>query len=34
MAHLIHATKREFEKIGRLCTATEFAPYQTHLQDF
>ena len=28
MAHLIRATRREYEKIGRLCTENEFAPYQ------
>ena len=25
--HLIKATKREYQKIGRLCTETDFAPY-------
>lgn len=28
MSHLIRATRREYEKIGRLCTENEFAPYQ------
>ena len=28
MEHLIHATRREYEKIGRLCTDQDFAPYQ------
>ncbi|MBI5565413.1 MAG: ATP-binding protein, partial [Chloroflexi bacterium] len=27
MAHLIQATRREFQKIGRLITATDFGPY-------
>jgi SpoVK/Ycf46/Vps4 family AAA+-type ATPase len=31
MEHLIRATKREYEKIGRLCTDNEFAPYHTML---
>jgi hypothetical protein len=25
--HLIRATKREYQKIGRLCTETDFGPY-------
>jgi hypothetical protein len=25
--HLIKATKREYQKIGRLCTEADFAPY-------
>lgn len=33
MAHLIRATRREYEKIGRLCTENEFAPYQWALAD-
>jgi len=28
---VIRATKREYEKIGRLCTDNEFAPYHTLL---
>lgn len=32
MKHLIHATRREYEKIGRLCTDAEFAPYHTLLK--
>jgi SpoVK/Ycf46/Vps4 family AAA+-type ATPase len=28
MEHLIHATRREYEKAGRLCTESDFAPYQ------
>lgn len=27
MKHVVLATRREFEKIGRLCTAADFAPY-------
>jgi len=27
MEHLVHATRREYEKIGRLCTENDFAPY-------
>ena len=27
MEHLVHATKREFQKIGKLCTQTDFAGY-------
>ncbi len=27
MAHLIRATRREFQKIGKLCTETDFGPY-------
>jgi SpoVK/Ycf46/Vps4 family AAA+-type ATPase len=33
MAHLIRATKREYEKMGRLCTDAEFAPYQSLLKE-
>jgi AAA+ superfamily predicted ATPase len=29
MEHLVHATRREYEKIGRLCTENDFAPYHT-----
>jgi AAA+ superfamily predicted ATPase len=32
MAHLIRATRREYEKIGRICTETEFGPYQALLE--
>ncbi|HKQ69129.1 MAG TPA: ATP-binding protein, partial [Polyangiaceae bacterium] len=28
MQHLMRATRREYEKLGRPCTAGEFAPYQ------
>jgi SpoVK/Ycf46/Vps4 family AAA+-type ATPase len=28
MEHLIRATRREYEKTGRVCTETEFAPYR------
>ncbi len=31
MEHMIRATKREYEKMGRLCTDNEFAPYHTML---
>jgi SpoVK/Ycf46/Vps4 family AAA+-type ATPase len=27
MKHMVHAARREYEKMGRLCTAAEFAPY-------
>jgi SpoVK/Ycf46/Vps4 family AAA+-type ATPase len=27
MKHVVHAARREYEKMGRLCTAAEFAPY-------
>src|SRR5262249_19342043 len=27
MAHIIHATKREFQKMGRLCVKTDFGQY-------
>jgi SpoVK/Ycf46/Vps4 family AAA+-type ATPase len=33
MEQLICATRREYEKIGRLCTDTEFAPYQDLLRE-
>ncbi len=33
MEDLIRATKREYEKIGRMCTETEFAPYQHYLRE-
>ena len=33
MAHLIRATRREYEKIGRICTESEFGPYQALLED-
>lgn len=33
MKHLVQATRREFEKIGRLCTEADFAPYQGFLQE-
>lgn len=29
MKHLVQATRREFQKIGRLCTDADFAPYHT-----
>ncbi len=32
MAHLIRATRREYEKIGRVCTETDFGPYQALLE--
>ena len=31
MEHLVHATRREYEKIGRLCTENDFAPYHALL---
>ena len=31
MQHLVRATRREYEKMGRLCTEMEFAPYQAML---
>lgn len=33
MEHFVRAAKREYEKIGRLCTDAEFAPYQAWLKD-
>jgi hypothetical protein len=27
MAHLIRATRREYQKLGRMVTAAEFGPY-------
>jgi ATP-dependent 26S proteasome regulatory subunit len=27
MEHLVHATRREYEKMGRFCTENDFAPY-------
>jgi SpoVK/Ycf46/Vps4 family AAA+-type ATPase len=27
MSHLIRATRREFQKIGKLCTQSDFGPY-------
>jgi hypothetical protein len=33
MEHLIRATRREYDKTGRVCTETEFAPYQAHLTE-
>ena len=32
MKHLVRATRREYEKMGRLCTEMEFAPYQALLR--
>lgn len=31
MRHVIRAARREYEKIGRMCTETEFAPYHALL---
>jgi SpoVK/Ycf46/Vps4 family AAA+-type ATPase len=33
MAHLIRATRREFQKMGKLCTQTDFGPYFSLLND-
>jgi SpoVK/Ycf46/Vps4 family AAA+-type ATPase len=33
MKHLVRAARREYEKIGRLCTEAEFAPYHSLLRD-
>ena len=33
MEHIIHAAYREYKKIGRMCTDTEFAPYHTFLRE-
>jgi len=33
MEHFVRAARREYEKIGRLCTEAEFAPYQAWLND-
>lgn len=32
MAHLIHATRREYQKMGKLCTEVEFGPYMHVLE--
>jgi SpoVK/Ycf46/Vps4 family AAA+-type ATPase len=32
MEHLIHATRREYEKIGRICADVEFGQYQSMLR--
>jgi hypothetical protein len=31
--HLIHAARREYEKLGRLCTEAEFSPYHPLLRE-
>jgi SpoVK/Ycf46/Vps4 family AAA+-type ATPase len=31
MKHLVHAARREYEKMGRLCTEAEFSPYHALL---
>jgi SpoVK/Ycf46/Vps4 family AAA+-type ATPase len=33
MKHLMRATRREYEKMGRLCTEAEFTPYHAMLKD-
>jgi len=33
MAHLIHAAKREFQKMGKLVVDTDFGPYYTLVED-
>ena len=33
MEHLIRATRREYEKIGRICTDNDFNPYQQWLEE-
>jgi SpoVK/Ycf46/Vps4 family AAA+-type ATPase len=33
MEHLIRATKREFEKIGKICTENDFSPFQSMLRE-
>jgi SpoVK/Ycf46/Vps4 family AAA+-type ATPase len=33
MKHLMRATRREYEKMGRLCTESEFAPYHAMLKN-
>jgi AAA+ superfamily predicted ATPase len=33
MRHLVRSAKREYEKLGRVCTEMEFAPYHTMLRD-
>lgn len=32
MSHLVRATRREYEKMGKLCTDAEFSPYHKLLQ--
>ncbi|MEI6044576.1 MAG: ATP-binding protein [Chloroflexota bacterium] len=34
MAHLIRATRREYQKMGKLCTQSDFGPYFSLLNDF
>jgi SpoVK/Ycf46/Vps4 family AAA+-type ATPase len=34
MGYLLRATRREYEKIGRMCPAGEFAPYHALLNDY
>ena len=33
MKHLLRATRREYEKMGRLCTEAEFTPYHALIKD-
>jgi hypothetical protein len=33
MKHFLRAISREYEKIGRLCTEADFAPYHNLLKD-
>lgn len=33
MKHLMRATRREYEKMGRLCTEAEFTPYHALIKD-
>lgn len=33
MEHVIRATRREYEKMGKVCTENEFAPYQWALRE-
>lgn len=33
MKHLMRATRREYEKMGRMCTEAEFEPYQSLLRE-
>jgi SpoVK/Ycf46/Vps4 family AAA+-type ATPase len=34
MGHMMRATRREYEKIGRMCTEGEFAPYHSLLSEY
>ena len=33
MAHLIHATRREYQKMGKLCSKSDFSHYYSLVRD-